>query len=155
MRRAIEREEFCNYYQPIIAFETSKIVGFEALVRWRHPTRGLVSPADFIPLAEETGIIIPIGQWVLREACRQMGEWKRKYPGNQPLTISVNLSSKQLTHPGLIEQADQILREAGLEASCLKLEITESVIMEAESATAMLVQLRFLDVHLKIGRAHV
>ncbi len=148
LRRAIERQEFQIYYQPIVSLETGRIVGFEALVRWQHPQRGLVSPGEFIPLAEETGLIIPIGQWVLREACYQMRAWQMQFPRVPPLLISVNLSVKQFSQPDLIEQISQILRETGLDARSLKLEITESVIMEVESAAAKLFQLQALDIQL-------
>ncbi len=136
LRRAIERDEFHLYYQPVIHLHTGQIYGFEALVRWVHPLRGLVSPIDFIPLAEETGLILPIGEWVLREACRQMQRWHQLFPTKKPLTISVNLSGKQFSRPSLIRE---ILRETDLDPSSLKLEITESVIMDdPEAASAML-----------------
>jgi diguanylate cyclase (GGDEF)-like protein len=147
LRRAIERGEFRLYYQPIVLLESGRITGFEALVRWQHPDRGLVSPADFIPLAEETGLIIPIGWWVLREACRQIRTWHVKFPVTEPLAISVNISGKQFSQPDLIEQIEQILQETGIDARSLKLEITESVLMEnAESAAAMLVQMQALGI---------
>lgn len=154
LRRAVERQEFRIHYQPIVSLSTSKITGFEALVRWQHPQRGLVSPAEFIPVAEETGLILPIGQWVLRQACQQMHAWQFQFPADlqaasPPLTISINLSGKQFSQPDLVEQIQQILQETGLKPRCLKLEITESVIMEnAESVTAMLLQLRALGVQL-------
>lgn len=130
LRRAVERQEFQLHYQPIVSLLTGFLTRFEALVRWQHPNRGLVSPAEFIPAAEETRLIVPIGYWVLREACRQMGVWQRQFPATAPLTISVNLSAKQFSQPDLIEQIDQVLQETGLDACSLKLEITESVIME-------------------------
>ena len=143
LRRAIERGEFRLYYQPVVLLESGRITDFEALVRWQHPDRGLISPAEFIPLAEETGLIIPIGWWVLREACRQMRAWHMKFPFTEPLTINVNISGKQFEQPDLIEQIRLILQETGFDGRSLKLEITESVLMEnAESATAMLVQLQ-------------
>ena len=151
LRRAIERQEFCIYYQPIIALETNTLAGFEALVRWHHPERGFVSPSEFIGVAEETGLIVDIGQWVLRESCRQMRQWQGQFPASRPLIISVNLSGKQFTQPDLIEQIKQILQETGLDAHSLKLEITESVVMEnAETASTMLMQLRALGAHLSI-----
>ena len=151
MRRAIERQEFRAYYQPIMHLETGKVAGFEALARWEHPERGLVSPTEFIPVAEETGLIVPIGLWMLEEACRQMHEWHWQSPANKLLTISVNLSGKQLMQPDLIEQIEQILRRTGIEPRCLKLEITESVVMEnAEVVTIMLNQLRALNIRLSI-----
>jgi len=147
---AFSRQEFRIHYQPIVLLETGKISGFEALVRWQHPTRGLLSPGEFISVAEETGAIIPIGYWVLREACLQMRSWQLQFP-EKPLSISVNLSSKQFSHPDLIKCISQTLQETRLSARSLKLEITESAIMEnSESATAMLLQLRDLEVELHI-----
>ncbi|MEH2045392.1 GGDEF domain-containing response regulator [Nostoc sp.] len=151
LRRAVERQEFQVYYQPIVLLETYKIIGFEALVRWQHPQHGLVSPDNFIPLAEETGLIIPIGYWVLGEACRQMRAWQVQFPTDPPLTISVNLSTKQFSQPGLIEQINQILQETGLEGGSLKLEITESVLMEnIQLATFMLLQLQQMNIQLHL-----
>jgi diguanylate cyclase (GGDEF)-like protein len=148
LRWAVERQELRIHYQPIVLLKTGTITGFEALVRWQHPHWGLVLPQEFISVAEETGAIIPIGYWVLREACRQMRTWQLQFPENS-LTISVNLSSKQFLQPDLIEQISQILQETGLDAESLNLEITESVIMEnTESSTAMLLQLRNLGVEL-------
>ena len=151
LRRAIEHQEFHLHYQPIVSLETGKITGFEALARWQHPDRGLVYPAGFIPVAEENRLIIPIDRWVLREACRQMREWQARFPTDPPLTISVNLSSRHFGQTDLMEYIEQILQETGLDASSLKLEMTESVIMaDAESATATLTQLRALGVHVQI-----
>ncbi len=150
LRWAVERQELRIHYQPIVLLKTGRITGFEALVRWQHPQRGLVLPEEFISVAEETGAIIPIGYWVLREACRQMHKWQLQFPEDS-LTISVNLSSKQFLQPDLIDQISQILQETGLDARSLKLEITESVIMEnTESATAMLLQLSNLGVELHL-----
>ena len=150
LRRAIERNEFQVYYQPIVRLETDELYGFEALVRWNHPERGLVSPDTFIPVAEETGLIVDIGQQVLYESCLQMREWHTSSSGNR-LTISVNLSAKQFAQPDLIDQVKKILEETGLEPQYLKLEITESVVMKnAEIATEMLMQLCTLGVHLSI-----
>ena len=150
LRWAVERQELRIHYQPIVSLLTGRITGFEALVRWQHPDRGLVFPDEFISVAEETGVIIPIGYWVLGEACRQTRAWQLQFPENS-LTISVNFSSKQFLQPDLIEQISQILQETGLDARSLKLEITESVIMEnLESATAMLLQLRNLGVELHL-----
>ncbi|NES94526.1 MAG: EAL domain-containing protein [Desertifilum sp. SIO1I2] len=132
LRRAIERQEFLLYYQPIVTLATGQISGFEALIRWRHPELGMVSPAQFIPIAEETGLIIPIGRWVLWEACRQMRDWQQQYP-HLELSISVNLSGCQLAQPNSIEQIDQILQQTGLPPHSLKLEITESTIMETSA----------------------
>ncbi|MCC5650279.1 EAL domain-containing protein [Nostoc sp. XA013] len=151
LRRAIERQEFQVYYQPIVLLETYQIIGFEALVRWQHPEHGIISPEKFIPLAEETGLIVPIGYWVLREACRQMRAWQLKFPTNPPLSISVNISSKQFFHPNLIEEIRQILLDSGLEGSSLKLEITETVLMKnSDSATAMLLELQQMNIQLHL-----
>jgi len=152
LRRAIAADEFQLYYQPIVSLSTGKISGFEALVRWFHPTRGMVSPSEFIPVAEDTGLIVPIGALVLQEACRQLRVWQLKYPDfTDDLTISVNLSSVQFRQSGLIEQIDEILQETGLDPSFLKLEITESTIMEnADSAKALLEQLKARNILLCI-----
>ncbi len=150
LRRAIERKEFFVQYQPIVSLETEVLVGFEALVRWNHPERGLVSPDEFISLAEETGLVTEIGFWVLREACRQLHNWQTAL-GRESLTMSVNLSGKQLTQTDLIQQIEDILQQTGLNPTWLRLEITESVVMEnAELATNTLLQLRKLGVHLSI-----
>jgi diguanylate cyclase (GGDEF)-like protein/PAS domain S-box-containing protein len=151
LRRAVEHHELVVYYQPIMSLETGRVRGFEALVRWQHPQQGLISPADFIPVAEETGLIVPLGQWVLGEACRQARIWQDQFPSDPPLTISVNISAKQFAQPGLIEQVEQVLRETGLEPHSLQLELTESVVMESiETATDLLHRLRALGVALSI-----
>jgi diguanylate cyclase (GGDEF)-like protein/PAS domain S-box-containing protein len=151
LRRAIEREEFVIHYQPIVKLTTGHISGFEALVRWQHPERGLVSPLEFIPLAEETELIIPISHWVLRESCRQIRQWQLASPVMASLSISVNLSGKQFKQSGLVEYIKQTLQETNLAPASLRLEITESVVMEnAEITTAMLRQLRSLGVQLSI-----
>jgi len=150
LRRAVERKEFAVHYQPIVALGTGAIRGFEALVRWRHPERGLISPQEFIPTAEELGLIIPIGQGVLTEACRQVKQWQEQFPGCA-LQVSVNLSSKQFTQPDLIEQITQVLQETGADPRCLKLEITESMMMEnINAAIDMLHQLQTLGIELSI-----
>jgi len=151
LRRAIEREELRLNYQPIVLLESGRITGFEALVRWQHPDKGLVSPAEFIPLAEETGLIVSLGWWVLREACSQMRAWKLRCPETEPLTISVNISGKQFSQPDLSEQIKQILQETKLNAYSLKLELTESALMEnAEVATTMLLQLQALGIRISL-----
>lgn len=147
LRRAIERQELQLDYQPIVLLETGKIVGFESLVRWRHPKQGLLSPTEFITVAEETGLIVPLGRWVLYEACRQLRQWQRQFSTH--LTVSVNISARQFGQSDLIEQVQQILEETQLNADSLKLEITESVLMDnAETATTMLLQLKALGVKL-------
>ena len=149
LRRAVERREFLVHYQPIVALETSRISGFEALLRWQHPARGLVFPTEFISVAEETGLIVPIGQWILGEACRQTRIWQEQIGAQKPLAISVNLSSKQFLQPDLVERINQMLLKTGFDPRSLKLEITESVVMEnAGEATARIRQLRDLGVEL-------
>ncbi|MBD1839294.1 EAL domain-containing protein [Coleofasciculus sp. FACHB-501] len=151
LRRAIIATEFQLYYQPIVELATGKIKAFEALVRWNHPTRGMVPPSEFIPVAEDTGLIIPLGTWVLNEACRQLKVWQQQYSTTQGLAISVNLSGKQFSQPNLIEQIDRILRKTGLDGHYLKLEITESCLLEnAEAAAILLWQLRDRNIQLSI-----
>lgn len=150
LRRAIEREEFYVDYQPIVSLGGESLVGFEALVRWDHPERGLISPNEFVPIAEETGFISEIGAFVLRQACTQLRSW-HKALGKEVLTMSVNLSGRQLTQSDLIQQIQNTLEQTGLNPSCLRLEITESVVMEnAELATNTLLLLRKLGVQLSI-----
>lgn len=155
LRRAIERDEFALRYQPIINLHTGQIAGFEALVRWQHPERGLLAPGEFIAVAEETGMIVKIGQWVLRESCRQQQIWETRRrlhkPDSSPLTMSVNLSCKQFLQPDLVEQVEAALSETGLPATCLKLEITESHIMEdPDLAIAMMDRMRALGVEFSL-----
>ncbi|MBD2242221.1 bifunctional diguanylate cyclase/phosphodiesterase [Nostoc sp. FACHB-888] len=151
LRRAIERLEFQVYYQPIVSLTNGSILGFEALLRWQHPERGLLNPGDFIPLAEETGLIVEIGYWVLYEACRQMRAWQMSYPHHSLKKMSVNLSVKQFCQPNLIEQIRHILDSTGLDANSLALEITESVIVEnGDEATAILLQLRELGIEISL-----
>jgi diguanylate cyclase (GGDEF)-like protein/PAS domain S-box-containing protein len=151
LRRAVERQEFFLTYQPIVSLSEARLAGFEALVRWRHPEQGLVSPSTFIPIAEETGLIVQIGQFVLEQACRQMRRWQEQLPQSLPLVMSVNLSGRQFTQSNLIEQILGTLEQTGLDPRHLKLEVTESVVMEnIESATGMLDQLRALGMQLSI-----
>ena len=151
LRKALEKEQFYLLYQPIVSLDNFKLCGFEALVRWHHPERGLVSPLDFIPIAEETGQIIQLGEWALEEACRQMHEWQEKYPQASPFFMSVNLSAKQFNHTLLMAQVDNVLRKTGLNPRQLKLEITEGAVMEnIDTATEMLRHLRDLGVQLAI-----
>jgi diguanylate cyclase (GGDEF)-like protein/PAS domain S-box-containing protein len=151
LRRAIDRKEFFVMYQPIVSLETGRLSGFEALVRWQHPERGLIYPSEFIAVAEETGFIVSIGQWMLLESCRQMRRWQEKLSDDQPLSISVNLSSKQFAHSDLLDQIMRTLDVTGLDPHSLKLEITESIVMQnIDVATGMLEQLRALGVELSI-----
>ncbi len=130
LQRAIERQEFRLVYQPIVDLGNNQLVGFEALLRWHHPERGTVNPIDFIPLAEETGLIVQIGWWVIREACLQMYNWILKYPLLSKLSMSVNISSKQFTQHDFVEQINLVLQEVNLNASNLNLEITEGSVMQ-------------------------
>ena len=151
LRRALDREEFRLYYQPIVEFSSGRIEGFEALIRWQHPERNIIPPSEFIPVAEENGLIIPIGRWAIREACRQLKIWQQQFPIDPPLSVSVNISGKQLSRPDLVDEIKAALKETGIDPSTLKLEITESVIMEnAEYAVEMLLQLRALNVQLNV-----
>jgi diguanylate cyclase (GGDEF)-like protein/PAS domain S-box-containing protein len=151
LRRAIERQEWVIHYQPIVDLQTRRLSGFEALARWRHPGRGLVMPDLFIPTAEETGLIRPLGMWVLREACRQMRDWHNKYPGQPPLGIAVNLSTRQLADADLPGQVRRVLEETGLLPSSLTLEITESALMQSlHAGAAVLQELHEMNVHLDV-----
>lgn len=131
LRGSLERGQLLLHYQPITSMETGKTIGFEALVRWQHPTRGLIWPMEFIRLSEDTGLIVPLGQWVLREACRQMRIWQETFRSETPLVISVNISATQLENSDFPGQVAQILEETGLPAQSLRLEITESVAVDS------------------------
>ena len=149
LRRAVERRELRLHYQPIVTLSGQQLCGFEALVRWQHPVRGLVSPNGFIPIAEETGLIVPIGRWVLEEACRQMRVWDDEFPGSADLMVNVNLSARQCLHPDLVADVERVLTETGFPARRLKLEITESLVLEgSEAVIDVLTRLRALGVQL-------
>ncbi|WP_404783402.1 putative bifunctional diguanylate cyclase/phosphodiesterase [Altericista sp. CCNU0014] len=151
LHRALERQEFILYYQPIVSLETSTLIGFEALVRWQHATRGFIAPGDFIPIAEETGFIIPLGMWVLQKACLQLRAWNLAFPQQTALTMSVNLASKQLQDPRFIEQLDRVLAETGLDGSVLKLELTESMLLDnIESVLQTLASIKSRNIQLSI-----
>lgn len=151
LRRAIEREELRVYYQPIVALENGQLAGFEALIRWQHPERGFINPSDFIPLAEDTGLIVPLGLWILKRACQQLCKWQWQSPANRSLFMSVNLSGKQVAQPDLVAEIGDILEETHVDAKHLKLEITESAVMEnAEMAARLLKRLKALGVQLSI-----
>lgn len=151
LRRALENREFRLHYQPILSLSTQEVVGFEALVRWLHPQRGLVPPNEFIPLAEETGLVVPLGAWVLYEVCQQMVIWQQIIPKGSPFSVNVNLSAIQLTKPGLLEEIDQILIETKIDPVRLNLEITETAVMEnAEEVTHILQELKARGFHLSI-----
>jgi len=143
LRRAIRQQEFSLNYQPIVALDSGKIAGLEALIRWNHPDRGFIPPSSFIPVAEETGLIADIGTWVLREACHQIRNWQKQGVIDPDFSVSVNLSARQFAQNNLMEQITHILAEADLSPSCLKLEVTESAIMDnPKSAADILSKLR-------------
>jgi len=149
LRRALERDELEVYYQPIVSLSQGRLTGFEALLRWNHPLRGLVFPAEFIPTAEETGLIVPIGTWVLHEACRQLRSWEQEFPSARDLIVNVNLSARQCTHPDLLQDVRRILDDTGVPPTRLKLEITESVVLEnSETVAEVLRELRAIGVQL-------
>lgn len=151
LRRAIDNQELLVYYQPIVALSTGKVKGFEALIRWQHPKRGMIMPMEFIPLANETGLIIPIGLWVLKEACGQARAWNSQFQFQPPLSISVNLVARQFSQPELIDQIQSTLRQTGAEPSCIKLEITENTLMDnAEHVSAIIDDLRSNNIQLYI-----
>jgi FlaA1/EpsC-like NDP-sugar epimerase/EAL domain-containing protein (putative c-di-GMP-specific phosphodiesterase class I) len=151
LRVALENEEFRIHYQPIVCLETNKISSFEALLRWQHPHRGLLWPDEFLPAAEETGLIVPIGEWVLRQACSQIRIWQSEFHLHSPLTVSVNLTSKQFFHPDLIETIGKILQETNLDTSSLRLEIPEDVVTQnPELAGSVFVQVKTLGVQVQI-----
>jgi len=151
LRKALENQEFVVHYQPILEMKTNQIIGFEALVRWQHPTKGLIPPAEFIPTAEETGLIVPLGYWVLDEACRQLHAWHAQYPAELRLTINVNLSTRQSSQPDVVKKISMILKKNELDPRFLKLELTESLIIdESGSTVAMLSELREMGIQVQI-----
>jgi diguanylate cyclase (GGDEF)-like protein/PAS domain S-box-containing protein len=151
LKKAVDAHEFELYYQPKVSLPDQKITGFEALIRWNHPKRGLLYPSEFISIAEDTGLIVPLGRWVLREGCRQMAAWQQSMFRDPALTISINLSYKQLSDAGLVEDVRRILAETGLDPKTLRLEMTESSIMEnAELAVATLRKFKDLNIGLEI-----
>ena len=153
LRRTLEapHERLPVFYQPMVSIPEGKIVGMEALVRWSHPEKGLLVPPEFIPMAEETGLIVPMGQWVLDEACRRARDWQERYAKNVPLTMAVNISARQLHYPELVGEVEEALRRAALDPGSLTLEITESVLVEDEGSRAgTLRRLKELGVRLAI-----
>jgi diguanylate cyclase (GGDEF)-like protein/PAS domain S-box-containing protein len=151
LHHALDRQQLCVYYQPVVSVSTQQLKGFEALLRWQHPEDGMIPPDEFIPMAEETGLILPIGEWVLRAACCQLAWWQQQFPELPFLSVSVNLSSHQLAQPNLAEKIAAILQETGLRPEHLKLEMTETTIMRNSlSAASIFEQLKTLGVKLKI-----
>ena len=146
LRRAVEEEEFLVHYQPVVALESGEVRGLEALVRWRHPVYGLIPPDEFVPLAEQTGLIVPIGRWVLQEACRRMRLWQEEHPSDPVLALSVNVSARQFRRPNLAEEILQVLEKNELDPRHLQLEITEGVMVHHASAAAALRELEGLGV---------
>jgi len=148
---AVDHKELVLYYQPIIDLKTHRLIGFEALVRWNHATRGLIYPLEFIPLAEECGLITTIGEWILREACRELRALQGRHPSRNPLKMSVNISGRQFAQKNLAARVAEILKETGVKPECLALEITESMIMDnIDVAVATMNQLRAMGVHIHI-----
>jgi diguanylate cyclase (GGDEF)-like protein/PAS domain S-box-containing protein len=151
LRKAIDERQLILYYQPELSVTSRRVIGYEALVRWNHPERGILPPSEFIPVAEESELIVHLGKWVLREACRQMAEWHSRFAFDPPLTISVNVSPRQLNQSGIVEDVQRVLAETGLAPECLKLEVTEgSIMQDAETALATLRRLKALGIGLEI-----
>jgi EAL domain-containing protein (putative c-di-GMP-specific phosphodiesterase class I) len=149
LRRALDRREFLLHYQPKVNLRTGQMIGAEALIRWRHPERGVVAPQSFIPIAEETGLIVPIGQWVLREACRQAREWQAA--GLRPVPVAVNISALEFRSKAFFDGVRGTLEETGLDPRFLELELTESVLMESVASTAeMLWELKAMGLRLAV-----
>jgi EAL domain-containing protein (putative c-di-GMP-specific phosphodiesterase class I) len=151
LRRAIERGEFVVHYQPIVGLDDRSVWGVEALVRWEHPERGLLNPDEFVPVAEESGLVVPMGGQVLREACFRAKEWQEEHPRVPPLVMSVNLSARQLSRPDLAETVERVLGETGIEGNCLTLDVTETVYVKAlEGNTTALDRLGAMGVRISI-----
>jgi EAL domain-containing protein (putative c-di-GMP-specific phosphodiesterase class I) len=151
LRRAIERHEFRLHYQPIVSLHDRRVIGFEALIRWQHPEQGLLSPAAFLKVAEETGLIARIDEWALREACGQARQWQSQVPSESPASVSVNISAQGFGQPDIVRQVANVLEETGLNPHSLRLEITESVAMaDAERARTILIDLKGLGVRISL-----
>ena len=151
LRLAVERQEFTVFYQPIVSLKTGTLKGFEALVRWQHPQTGLISPGEFIGIAEDTGLIVPIGEWVLQEACQQLRTWQQKFPQASSLHISVNLSSRQIKQFDFVNKLAKILADTGLSGENLRLELTETMLMDrGEKTLELLSQIKEQNVQLSL-----
>ncbi|MBW3571238.1 MAG: EAL domain-containing protein [Gemmatimonadetes bacterium] len=151
LHHALDRGQLRVFYQPIVGLDDGRVRGFEALVRWIHPERGLVSPAEFIPVAEETGLIVSIGEWVLEQAAHQLTDWHARYPAQPPLAMGINLSMRQFAKPGLVDHVQAVLERSGVDAAALKLEVTESIVMgDADDAIESLHALKALGVQLQV-----
>jgi EAL domain-containing protein (putative c-di-GMP-specific phosphodiesterase class I) len=151
LRRALERQEFALHYQPIVRLKDGRVTGVEALLRWQHPTRGAVPPSVLVPVAEETGLIVPIGRWVLGEACRQVLAWQPLQGEDEPLMVTVNISGRYLQDVALVEDVREVLAETGFDPRCLVLEITESMLMhDAEATIRRLHELKGLGIALAL-----
>jgi EAL domain-containing protein (putative c-di-GMP-specific phosphodiesterase class I) len=147
LQLAVDESEFVLHYQPIVPLHGGQPKGLEALVRWNHPERGLLPPKDFIPLAEDTGLIVAIGRWVLEQACHDVVTWQRRFPFEQPLIASVNISARHFQHDDLVVDVSHALRASGLDPSCLILEITESVLVyDPDSVVSRMLELKALGV---------
>ncbi len=151
IRKAIDREEFRVFFQPEVSIDGERIIGLEALVRWQHPERGLLGPGEFISLAEETGLIVPLGAWVLRDACERVVSWQRGRPSDHPLILRVNVSARQLARESFRETVSGIIKETGIDPAWLCLEVTESVLIEdPESSIRVLTELKELGIRIAI-----
>lgn len=141
LRKAYQNQEFVVHYQPIVNTLSHQIVGFEALLRWQHPSRGLILPAEFIPMLEETGLIVPVGYWVLDQACQQIKKWQLQYPSDPPISVSFNITTRQFTQPDLVQKIAETLDKNQLNASSLKLELNESLVVEDSVTTASILEI--------------
>jgi EAL domain-containing protein (putative c-di-GMP-specific phosphodiesterase class I) len=151
LRQAVERKQFVLHYQPIVSLASGALEGFEALIRWNSPRLGLVGPDDFIPRCEETGLIVPIGFWVMTEACRQLKQWQRQFPSFANLRMSINLSARQLSVPDFVGRVKKILDETGIDPQCVSLEITESMMIQnTDSVIGVLNDLQALGIQLEL-----
>jgi diguanylate cyclase len=148
--KAVRDGQFSLVYQPIVRLADMKMTGVESLIRWNHPTRGLISPGDFIPLAERSGLIVPIGRWALEEACRQAAKWRAEFPGAEAITVGVNVAGRQLRTEGFVDEVASVLRATGLPADRLSVEVTETAVLDDEESAEAMLRLRALGVKLAL-----